>query len=168
MIAPVRLLLLQPTKFCNLDCSYCYLPNRHVSDRMSKDVLESVCTKLLRSPYIGSEIRVCLHGGEPLAVGVSWFRECLDLFEQLAPSHLHIKWAVQTNATLLTEEWVSVIEEYDVDVGVSLDGPRELHNQARINRSGRGSFDSAFSGLGNLRRVGISLLECCVFCTHHR
>jgi uncharacterized protein len=155
MIRPLKLLVLQATKLCNLDCSYCYLPNRHIAGNMEEAVIEAVCTNLLRSEYVGSEVSICLHGGEPLAAGVEWFRRCVQIVDNHAPEGLRVVWSLQTNGTLISDEWVSLFQQHSVEVGVSLDGPRDIHDRARKNWSAEGSFAKSIAGVHKLKERGI-------------
>jgi uncharacterized protein len=122
---------------------------------MSDGVVKAICTNLLRSKYVEADVKICLHGGEPLAAGPDWFRQCVGVFEENAPVNLHVTWSVQTNATLISDEWVSLFAEHQVEVGVSLDGPREIHDEKRRNWSGQGSFEKTILGIQKLRQRGI-------------
>lgn len=153
---PLTLLILQPTKLCNLNCSYCYLPHRDVAGCMKDSVIEAVCDKILSSRFVGSQVAICLHGGEPLAAGVDWFRRCVEIVDSKLPDNvLEVQWSVQTNAILLTDEWLDLFEQHSVQVGVSLDGPCELHDLRRKNWSGHGSFAKTLAGIEKLKERAI-------------
>src|SRR5689334_10605581 len=73
----LRLLVMQPTSFCNLDCSYCYLPDRHKLNRMSFETVDAVFTDLMTAPFLGRRLSVVWHAGEPLAVGLPFYVRAL-------------------------------------------------------------------------------------------
>ena len=72
---PLGLLVLQPTPFCNIDCSYCYLSNRRSTARMSLETLALICRRVFESPRLGRQLEVAWHGGEPLAVPLAWYED---------------------------------------------------------------------------------------------
>ncbi|MFJ5724434.1 cyclophane-forming radical SAM peptide maturase AmcB [Streptomyces sp. NPDC093149] len=144
-------MLMQPTTLCNLDCTYCYLPDRKVSRRMSLEVAQAVAAGVgewsRRRP-----VAVVWHGGEPLAVGPAYFR---SLMEPFGPGEEHpVIQAVQTNATLIDEAWCEVFATVPVRVTVSLDGP-DGANASRVDWAGGPSTQRALSGIDALRQAGI-------------
>src|SRR3974390_1343727 len=96
---PLDLLILQPTPFCNLDCSYCYLPNRTLGKRMSPEVLKAVGEKIAKSRFVEKPFRVVWHSGEPLAAGIKWYREAFEILD-FEKRGLKVDYSVQTNGTL--------------------------------------------------------------------
>ncbi len=145
--------VMQPTTFCNLDCRYCYLPERHRKKDMSPRVAAAVASVLPPSWSVGGGLQIVWHGGEPLALGRPRFVELLEVFEPLrAAGRIHH--CLQTNATLITDGWCDVFERYDVAVGVSLDGLRSA-NANRVDRRGRPAFDRIRAGIETLRGRGI-------------
>ncbi|MER7506508.1 cyclophane-forming radical SAM peptide maturase AmcB [Nonomuraea pusilla] len=146
-----RAVLMQPTTLCNLDCSYCYLPNRKVSRRMSVEVATAVAAGV-REWSRKHPVAVVWHGGEPLAVGPAYFRSLLEPF---GPGETHpVVHAVQTNATLIDEAWCEVFSTVPVRVTVSIDGPGE-HNALRVDWARRPSIERVMNGIDTLRRAGI-------------
>jgi uncharacterized protein len=142
--------VLQPTTLCNLDCSYCYLPDRLKNNRMPPAVAKAVASVLA----VGSEKRLVLwHGGEPLATGIRHFERLVEEFEW--PRSLGLcEHSLQTNATLIDGEWCDFLLRYRFQVGVSIDGPRS-QNVARKGWSGQPAFESALRGIASLRDAGI-------------
>lgn len=149
---------------CNLDCSYCYVFNRadHTwrtrSPAMSDEVFGHTLTRISRwCRDTGQDrVRLMFHGGEPLLVGPTRFARWLDRsVAVLAPAT--VAFALQTNGTLVTDEWAALLADRRVEVGVSLDGPPELHDRARVDHAGRGSYDAVLRGIERLRRRGIPL-----------
>jgi uncharacterized protein len=151
----VKLLILQATPFCNLDCSYCYLPNRSDRALMQGDTLDAVVRHLLADELLGSQLTLNWHAGEPLVPGVAFYR---DAFERLAPLSsrgTHVVHSIQTNATLIDEKWCRFFSQTQMRVGVSLDGPAAIHDAARCDRKGRGTHARAMAGIARLREAGI-------------
>jgi uncharacterized protein len=158
------LLVLQPIDLCNLNCTYCYLPGRRNPNRMSEAVLEEIIRKSLSaSPRVlGGSTTIVWHGGEPMLAGIDFYRTASVMIEKYKPNSLHVAQAVQTNATLLTDEWARWFSESKVSVSVSLDGPKKLHDRMRVNWQGKGSFDEVMAGVECLRRNKLPLRAICV------
>src|SRR6476659_1888577 len=101
----VRLLVLQPTPFCNIDCSYCYLSNRNSTQRMSLKTLDVISRRVFESPYLGETLEIAWHAGEPLTVPLKWYEEAFAIIAERAPPTLRVIHRFQTNGLLLTENW---------------------------------------------------------------
>ncbi|MFF0726907.1 cyclophane-forming radical SAM peptide maturase AmcB [Streptomyces sp. NPDC004134] len=152
-LAPTSpLLYVQPTTLCNLDCSYCYLPDRTRARRMSREVAGAVARGVTawadRHP-----VRVVWHGGEPLAAGIGHFEDLLGAFPAGGTRH-PVRHGVQTNATLVDGSWCELFARRRVHVSVSLDGPAD-RNGARPDRAGRDTTGRTLRGVGLLRSYGI-------------
>lgn len=152
----VELVFLQATPFCNIDCRYCYLPDRSTPARMSFDTLRRSLS-FIRT--LGAAERgwcVVWHIGEPMVVPVDWYRQahriCSETLDD-APLELHF----QTNGTLLTREWVELFQsDPRLKVGLSFDGPAWMHDAHRVRRNGRGTHAEAMRGAELLKANGIS------------
>jgi uncharacterized protein len=152
-IAPrPSLVIMQPTTLCNLDCSYCYLPDRLQRREMSVEVAAAVASSIASQP-VEDIVEVCWHGGEPLATGRDRMATLWDEFEPLRAEG-RVVHSLQTNATLIDDAWCELFTAYDVKVGISVDGPARL-NQERVDRAGRHTFDRAMGGIDRLRAHGI-------------
>lgn len=149
------LLVIQPTPFCNIDCSYCYLPGRLGKQRLSFDAAAIIFRKLFSFPTIRDSVTIVWHAGEPLVLPVNYYERMFHLIKGLQPSNLRVRHSMQTNGTLITEEWCDFFKKWEVGVGVSVDGPRELHDIYRKQRNGAGSFERTYQGLRTLQRAGI-------------
>lgn len=142
--------VLQPTSLCNLNCDYCYLPDRLKKARMAPVIARAVAEELER----GERERLVLwHGGEPLATGIQHFRTLVEQFEGARSSGL-CRHSIQTNATLIDEQWCELLVEYDFRVGISLDGTPD-QNASRVYWSGRPAFQAAVRGVEGLKKAGI-------------
>ena len=142
---------------CNLDCTYCfYLTKDQLfpgSDfRMSDEVLERYVTDLLAAHRDQPEVVVAFQGGEPTMMGLDFFRRVVELEQQLVPAGQAVLNTVQTNATLVDDTWARFLAEHHFLVGVSVDGPRELHDAYRVDKGGKPTFDRVLAGLAALQR----------------
>lgn len=155
--------VLQPTTLCNLDCSYCYLPFRRSRNEMSIEVASAVAEATRAWGEPDHPVGVVWHGGEPLAAGLGKFVALLDTFEPARRAGM-IQHYVQTNATLITDEWCETFDAYEVRIGVSIDGPAAL-NALRVDWNGKPAFDRIFRGIGRLRSHGIPFSLICVIGT---
>ena len=136
---PVQLLVLQPTPFCNLDCSYCYLPDRHSTARMDWPTLELAVERVLTSRFVDETLSVVWHAGEPLVLPVDWYEEAFERIDTLNSRGTRILHSVQTNGVLMDDRWIDLFRRRRVGVGLSLDGPARIHDAHRTTRSGAGT-----------------------------
>lgn len=150
-----QLIIIQPTSFCNIDCKYCYLPNRSLSRRVSPEILEQIFKVLFASPFIGDEILFLWHASEPLVLPTSFYEYAFELQQRWNQKQVRITNAFQTNATLITQKWCQFFRRYDIHIGVSLDGPQFLHDSMRVDRAGRGTFERVMKGIELLRTNNI-------------
>lgn len=149
-IHPTRLVVIQPSAFCNLDCTYCYLPDRDSRARMSTDFATEVICALVESGLLRDDVTFVWHAGEPLAVPIAFYEHVFSVCRRY--SRHRISHAIQTNGTLLHDDWCALFKENAVHVGLSLDGPREIHDLHRRYRSKMGSFDGTLRGLQLLQK----------------
>lgn len=141
---------------CNLDCKYCfYLEKERLYRsgepwRMSDEVLESFIRQYIQQQG-GSEINFAWQGGEPTLLGLDYFRKIVSLQDRLAGGK-RIHNALQTNGTLLDDAWCEFFTERNFLIGLSIDGPRALHDCYRVDKNGRSTFDAVMRGLELLRK----------------
>ncbi len=153
-------LLIKPASSdCNLACSYCfYLGRGHAlypgvsARRMSEEVLSRTVAGYLRTPQ--PAYAFVWQGGEPLLLGGGFFERVTDLQMAYAPRGAEVTNALQTNATLIDDRLARQLRASRFLTGVSLDGPRELHDAARVDGAGRGTHARVMAGLDCLRRQG--------------
>jgi uncharacterized protein len=146
--------VMQPNTLCNLDCSYCYLPFRGDDRRMPVEVASAVAGSVAGWAR-GGRFSVVWHGGEPLATGRD------HLAALLAPFGPEVEHHVQTNATLIDDDWCDFFAEHGVRVSVSVDGPAP-RNGNRVTRGGKPAYDRIARGIEVLRRRGIPFSALCV------
>jgi len=143
---------------CNLDCKYCFYLEKEVlyTDgkwRMQPDVLESYIRQYIEAQP-SQHVSFAWQGGEPTLLGVDFFRKVVELQKRYANGKT-IENAFQTNATLLDDEWAAFLKENDFLVGVSIDGPKELHDQYRVDKKGASTFDKVVAGIETLQRADV-------------
>jgi uncharacterized protein len=160
----LQLLVIQATSLCNLNCKYCYVPQRNNASRLEFRVLKKLFEVLIPSQLIRRQknIDVLWHAGEPLAAGIEYYQQAIEIIDQTLGGRWTARHSMQTNGTLLTSEWCDFFSKQHVEVGVSLDGPQAIHDEHRPTVGGRGSFDRAMLGVKMLRDHGISVSALCV------
>jgi uncharacterized protein len=141
---------------CNLDCKYCfYLEKEKLypgekSWRMSDALLEKYIFEYIHSQPL-NEINFAWQGGEPTLLGVDFFRKAIALQKKFADGKI-ISNAIQTNGTLLDDEWCKFLKQNNFLVGLSIDGPRELHGRFRVDKNQKPTFDKVVRGLEFLQK----------------
>ncbi len=139
--------IMQPTTLCNLDCRYCYLPHRAANRPMSTAVAQAVADTVNGWAAQAERFSVVWHGGEPLAAGRA------HLAALMAP-FVGVEHHIQTNATLIDDEWCEFFADHDVHIGLSIDGPQDL-TANRVLRGGAPAYERILAGVGALRRRGL-------------
>ena len=147
--------VLQPTPFCNIACRYCYLPSRSDTSRMSLDTVRAVFTAVFASGWSHPWLTVIWHAGEPLVMPVAYYEDAFSLIASLCPPGIEVRHAIQTNGMLIDAKWCALFRRWEVGVGVSIDGPREIHDANRVTRQGRGTYDKTVAGIRCLIDEGI-------------
>lgn len=151
----VNLLIIQPTPFCNINCDYCYLPERNLNKRMPLLVLEQTLKKIFASGLVGEELSIVWHAGEPLAVPLYFYKQAFQAIERLAASGEKISHSIQTNGMLINDRWCALIKEHGIRIGVSIDGPDFIHDAHRKTRNDLGTHAQVMKGVQALRKHGI-------------
>ncbi|PNG23752.1 GRRM system radical SAM/SPASM domain protein [Streptomyces sp. A244] len=151
-----QLAVVQATPFCNIRCRYCYLPDRGSSEVISMATLERIADQLSKSRHVRDALTVVWHAGEPLRLPIQFYREAFDVFRNRDWGDVDLSFSMQTNAMMINQSWCDLFSEYKVNVGVSLDGPAELHDQNRVDRAGRGTFDRVMRGVRLLQDSGLN------------
>lgn len=163
-------LLVKPTgAVCNLDCSYCFFLSKEMlypgsRFRMADDLLEIYIRQLIEAHRV-PEVQLAWQGGEPTLMGLPFFRRAVALAESYRRPGMTIHYALQTNGTLLDDEWGEFLAANNFLVGISLDGPRDIHDTYRHDKGGGPTFDKVLRGLEALKRHRV---EWNVLCTLHR
>src|SRR5262249_40110291 len=141
---------------CNLDCKYCFYLEKEklypgeTQWRMSDAVLQEYIRQYIHSQPV-PEINFAWQGGEPTLLGVEFFRKALALQKKYSSGKTIFN-AIQTNGTLLDDEWCEFLATNKFLVGLSIDGPRELHDKYRVDKGQKPTFDRVMAGLGLLKK----------------
>ena len=153
---PIGLVVVQSTSLCNLDCSYCYLPDRQKKRVFDLNMLPLLMQRILESPFAGPEFSLVWHAGEPLTLPTSWYDQATATInrslEQFGARDIQLDQHVQSNATLINDAWCDCFQRNRIVVGISVDGPEHIHDAHRRFRNGRGSHAMAMKGIEALHR----------------
>ena len=162
--------LAKPTgPICNLDCEYCFFLSKEAlypgdRFRMSDDVLRAYLGQLLGAHPDG-DVTVAWQGGEPTLMGVDFFRRAVALVDELRRPGQRVQHTIQTNGTLLTDEWCELLARHRFLVGLSIDGPPAMHDAYRVDKRGAPTSAKVLHGLELLQASGVDVN---VLCTVNR
>ena len=145
---------------CNLDCTYCYYLSKEQltkgpgAGRMSDETLELFIQQYIDG-VTGDEVVFSWQGGEPTLLGLDFFRKVVAFEKKHAKPGQRISNDLQTNGTLLDDEWCAFLKEHRFLVGLSIDGPREVHDHYRVTKGKQPTFDKVFAAAKMLQRYGV-------------
>lgn len=157
---PAFHLLAKPTgATCNLDCHYCFFLSKEMlypgsRFRMADELLELYIKQLIEAHQI-PQVTIAWQGGEPTLMGLDFFRRSIEYEKKYAPPGTEILNTIQTNGTLIDDEWAAFFREHNFLVGISIDGPRAMHDAYRVDKGGAGTFDRVMRGLSFLKKHGV-------------
>lgn len=151
---------------CNLGCKYCFFLSKEnlypprESPLMDEATLEAYLRQLMASSP-GPQVDVAWQGGEPMLRGLDFYRRSVELAEKYRQPHQRILHTLQTNGTLVDDEWASFFKANGYLVGLSVDGPRAMHDAYRVDKQGGGSFDDVIRGWHCLRKHDVDVNILC-------
>jgi uncharacterized protein len=157
---------------CNLNCSYCYYTGKSNLYKnspvhlMDEDLLEHYIIQHIEAAE-SDEIMFSWHGGEPMLAGIDFYKKALELQRKHLPQNCRLMNGIQTNGTLLDEDWCSFFASEKFLTGISIDGPAHLHNLYRKDHSGEGTFEEVMQGYKLLQQYGITSEILCVVHAHN-
>jgi uncharacterized protein len=156
---------------CNLDCQYCYYRDKSslYPDTGNLHMTESLLEKYILQHFesaSGPDVDFSWHGGEPTTLGLDFFRKAVSLQRKYKPAGWHVRNGMQTNGLLLDEDWCRFLASEGFSVGLSLDGPAELHDSYRVTRGGNPTHAQAMHAYELLHKMGIHTDILCV--VHNR
>jgi uncharacterized protein len=154
-IGPVDLLIFQSTPFCNLDCTYCYLPDRKDKSKISIETVKITLEKLVSENLLAGKLNLLWHAGEPLVMPIEFYEEILSISKEIIPSEIKVIHQFQTNATLINQDWCDFFKKHEINIGISIDGPKEINDYNRKYRNGKGSYDIIKQGIDLLKQNDI-------------
>lgn len=147
-------LIMKATRLCNLRCTYCHAWKEGPDQVMPFEVLAKAIRDVLRRPEV-KRVTFVWHGGEVTLLPVGFFKKALWLQQAFSNEHQMLSNAIQTNGTRLTEEWISLLAVGNFRIGVSIDGPRQVHDLKRKTKSGRPTWDNVKAGIARLKAADL-------------
>jgi serine-type anaerobic sulfatase-maturating enzyme len=145
---------------CNIDCTYCYYLHKEelLGSKSKFQITDEILETHIRQ-YIEGQDRDSVvfswQGGEPTLLGLEFFRKVVELEQKYKKSGQRIENDLQTNGTLLNDEWGAFLKQHGFLVGLSIDGPQELHDHYRVTKEGKPTFDKVFAASQMLHRHGV-------------
>ena len=155
----IHLMLKPASGLCNMRCKYCFYADetkkRAIANYglMSFDTLHSVLEKVLSEAT--RSCTIAFQGGEPTLAGLPFFRQAISICKGKNVNHCSISFAIQTNGLLIDDEWCEFFAENHFLVGISLDGPKELHDANRPDTVGKGTYSRVMHALQLLKSQGV-------------
>ncbi len=152
-------LLAKPTgATCNLDCKYCFFLSKEMlypgsRFRMANDLLETYIRQLLEAHSQVPEVNISWQGGEPTLMGLDFFELSIKFAEKYKKPGQNLMYTIQTNGTKIDDSWAAFFKKHNFLVGLSMDGPKELHDIYRVNKGGQGTFDQVIQGLADVEQA---------------
>jgi uncharacterized protein len=150
---------------CNINCTYCFFLSKEAlypneKSRMSGETLEEYIRQLLES-HQTPEVNIAWQGGEPTLMRLDFFEKSVEIANRYKKPGQTILHTFQTNGILLDDEWCKFFKEHNFLVGLSVDGPREIHDAYRLDRGAKGTFDRVMNGWELLRKHGVDFNILC-------
>ncbi len=144
---------------CNLSCKYCfYTPKKElypdIGMGMSDEVLEEYTRQYINAIHI-REVTFSWQGGEPTLLGIDFFKKAVSYQEKYKKPGMQIHNTIQTNGILLDDKWCRFFRENNFLVGISIDGPKDLHDTYRRNKKGNPTFDRVMQSIRLLQEFGV-------------
>lgn len=147
-----RLIILQPTPYCNIACSYCYLSHRNDRTLMSASIVDAVRDKIIAKLPRDSTAGIVWHAGEPTAAPIRWYEDAYERLEPVRPPASNF--AMQTNGIAVDDRWIELFRRTRTEVSLSIDGPERFHDARRLTRNGKPTWHLAMRGLKRLQDAG--------------
>jgi uncharacterized protein len=154
---------------CNLNCAYCFFLSKEQlypgsTFRMSDEVMESYIRQVIEA-HTTPDMTIAWQGGEPTLMGLDFYRRVMTVVEKYRRPGTTIQHTIQTNGTQLSEEWCEFLHEHNYLVGISIDGPRAMHDTYRRDKGGAPTFDKVIRGVRLMQRMNV---EFNILCTVNR
>lgn len=163
---PVNVLIKPASSACNMTCAYCFY--RDVASHRQEGFQGMLSPRLMEEVVAGAmefaehSCSFLFQGGEPTLAGLDFYRQVVELVKKHEKPGVKVSYAIQTNAFRLDEEWCAFFKEHDFLVGVSLDGPAELHNLNRTDPAQNGTFNDVMRSVALLKKHGVTFNILCV------
>jgi uncharacterized protein len=164
----IQSLLIKPVSaVCNIDCSYCFYLDRDADPykalpgrRMTLETMERLVDTYLFYSYPQSAF--AFQGGEPTLAGLPFFEKLVELQQQYGRNQQAVSSSIQTNGLLMDDAWCALFRQYQWLVGISLDGPEEMHDRYRLSRQGKGTWRSVMKAIECLQKNRVEFNVLCV------
>ncbi len=169
MAPPYFHVMAKPTgAICNLDCKYCFFLSKEAlypgsPFRMDHDVMEAYVKQIIESQQ-APQVTIAWQGGEPTLMGLDFFKGVMAVVKKVARPGMTVDHTIQTNGTKLDAEWCRFFRKHHFLVGLSLDGPKEMHDAYRVDKRGEGTFDQVPAAADLLKKHKVELN---ILCTAH-
>ena len=166
---PAFHLLAKPTgAICNLNCSYCFFLSKEnlypgSKFKMSDEILEAYIQQYIEAQQV-PEVNIAWQGGEPTLMDLDFFQKSVQLVEKYKKPGMQVSYSMQTNATRLDDDWGAFLKAHNFLIGISIDGPPEIHDRYRKDKGGRGSYAQVQLGLDILKKHQVDFN---ILCTVH-
>ncbi len=154
------------TNECNLRCTYCFEESMHENCTLTTNEIREQFEQFIDNTFekfvvqlininkeLGRDTDITFHGGEPMLVGTKLLEKAFKIVKKYESTTI----SMQSNGTLINDEMIALLKEYDVRVGISIDGPKEMHDQYRLNKGKKGSFDSVFNNIKRLKDASVTV-----------
>lgn len=164
----INYLIKPASSLCNLRCKYCFYENEAENRSqksmgiMSQETVDALLAQAFSEIEPGGTVSFAFQGGEPTLAGLDYFQAFTRKARTLCPPGVTLRFAVQTNGTLLNEQWARFFHNEHFLVGISLDGFKDLHDMHRLDAGGHGSWGSAMKGLQLLKKHSVEVNALCV------
>ncbi|MEI6095632.1 MAG: cyclophane-forming radical SAM/SPASM peptide maturase GrrM/OscB [Gammaproteobacteria bacterium] len=151
---PIELIGIQPTLFCNLNCSYCFLSeeDRRSPKKITIELVDKIAERVFESGLVDGVFTITWAASEPLTLTPEFYEEAFATIEKHNTNKTKIVHSFTTNATLITEKWCEFFSKYQIYLAVSLDGPAFIHDRCRVTRTGKGTHKKVIEGVRLLRK----------------
>lgn len=164
----LQFLIKPASSACNLRCRYCFYAdiaqNRSVSHMgmMQPETVDLLLKEAFSNIDSNGSIHFAFQGGEPTVAGLPFFQDFTKKVDQLKPKNVSVSYSIQTNGTLINDQWVSFLKQYDFLVGVSIDGYKDLHNHYRVDAHGKETWKTVSQTFKMLHQAGVRTNALCV------
>ncbi len=158
----VSLVVIQPTSLCNLNCKYCYVPNRKDSSLINSVVLEEIFKKVFSLELKEERIEFLWHSGEPMLAGLKFYENVVKLQNKYNTNNITVRNTIQTNGILIDCEWAKFFKKNNFSIGVSIDGPSFINDINRVTWGNKPTTKKVLEGISNLKEEGITPGVLCV------
>ncbi len=133
MLRP-RLIILQPTPYCNISCEYCYLKHRDDRRLMSQMVIDAIRKKIFERVSPDASPTIVWHAGEPTVAPIAWYEHAYQALRPVAPRNA--VFSIQSNGVSISDQWIEFLRQSETRIGLSIDGPQRFHDARRKTRAG--------------------------------